>query len=79
MLIELNQRHCRCEMSAGSCPEENTLAAFVSHNLTPAEMAEVEAHLSRCGDCCEVVAFVVRCGADLPDFPFTPSMSDPSE
>ena len=75
MLVNLNRRNCRCEMSAGQCPEDNIIAAFVSRNLSPEQMADIEAHLVRCRKCCEVVAFVIKCGADLPGFPFM----DPSD
>lgn len=75
MLVNLNRRDCRCEMSAGQCPEENIIAAYAVRNLPPEQMAEVEAHLARCRECCEVVAFVIKCGADQPGFPYT----DPSD
>jgi hypothetical protein len=75
MLHILNQLKGGCEMSAGACPDENNLAAFVCKNLSPAEQAKIEAHLARCDYCCEVVAFVIKCRADLSDFPIT----DPSD
>ena len=75
MLINPNQCDGRCGMSAGECPDDNILAAYVTHNLSPDRQAIIEAHLARCRDCCEVIAFVLKCGADLPNFPFT----DPSD
>jgi anti-sigma factor RsiW len=55
-------------MSAGECPDDDILAAFACSNLPPSDRAEIEAHLARCRECREAVAFVIRCGPDLPDF-----------
>jgi len=68
MLVNINQFDGRYKMSAGECPDDNILAAFACRSLPPADWAEVEAHLARCRECREVVAFVLKCGADLPDF-----------
>lgn len=70
MLDSHDKRHGRCKIMADECPDDDVLAAFVSRNLRPTERAEVEAHLGRCRECREVVAFVIRCEEPLPDDPY---------
>lgn len=43
-----------------SPPGELALAAFISHALSPAEAAGVEAHLAVCPSCCRTVATACR-------------------
>ena len=42
------------------CPSEEVIAAYVNHNATPEERRRVEAHLSECDECSELIVFLVR-------------------
>jgi anti-sigma factor RsiW len=42
------------------CPAEAVVAAYVNHTATSEERRRVEAHLTECDDCGELVAFLVR-------------------
>lgn len=68
----INRSDGGCEMDTDQCPEDNIIAAFVSCNLMPEQQAAVEAHLARCQKCREVVAFALKCKADINDFPLPP-------
>lgn len=63
----------RYGVNIDQCPEDNIIAAFVSHNLMAEQHAAVEAHLARCQMCREVVAFALKCNVDVPDLPTSQS------
>jgi anti-sigma factor RsiW len=42
------------------CPDDETLAAYVDGRLSPQERQELEAHLTSCPDCYELVAEVLQ-------------------
>jgi anti-sigma factor RsiW len=46
------------------CPAEEVIAAYVNHQATPEERRLVEAHLTHCDECGELVAFLVRWAAE---------------
>lgn len=43
-----------------ACPDENTLADFISGGLSPDSAASIEAHIDRCRICSEVMVGVAR-------------------
>jgi serine/threonine-protein kinase len=43
-----------------NCPDENLLTAFADRELSPAERAELEAHLDGCSQCFAIVAEMAR-------------------
>lgn len=45
------------ERAGEQCPNENTLAAFVEHNLVPVELRAIWEHLAECGECRRLVLF----------------------
>ncbi len=47
------------------CIDDDTLAAFVDGRLTPAERAQVEAHVATCDDCYTLLAEVLHTADDL--------------
>jgi anti-sigma factor RsiW len=51
------------------CPDENLLAAYADHCLTPEEQRQVERHLSECRACRQVIALVVKSKGAVPDPP----------
>ena len=60
----LSETAARGEPVPESCPPEEVIAAYVSHKATPDERRLVEAHLTRCDECGELVAFLVRWGGE---------------
>jgi anti-sigma factor RsiW len=50
-----------------ACPDEGMLGAYTESNLLPEEKEAVEAHLAECRRCREVIAFVIRTRAVVPD------------
>ncbi|HJQ24946.1 MAG TPA: zf-HC2 domain-containing protein [Blastocatellia bacterium] len=54
---------------AEQCPNEESLAAYVDHALSPEERARIEAHLADCTTCRMVVALVAQSQVEVPDPP----------
>lgn len=42
------------------CPTEEVIAAYLNRNATPEERRLIEAHLTECKECGELIAFLVR-------------------
>jgi hypothetical protein len=51
----------------GDCPTLEILTAMVDNNLMPEERDQVEAHLTECATCLDVVAFVMKHKPLKPD------------
>ena len=43
-----------------NCLDDNTVAAFIGHSLSPAVTAEAAAHLETCAACRQLVAALLR-------------------
>jgi hypothetical protein len=65
-----------------TCPDEERLAAFVEGAMSDVERARVEAHVSTCATCLDVVTAVLpaspRTAADVGPSPLTPVVTTPA-
>jgi len=48
------------DQAAGSCPDENILAAYMEARLDPSERQRVESHASNCVSCQELIGLALR-------------------